>query len=392
MLRLLLVLVAAPIWADTPSFDALYRQTGADLRRAAEEFPAPLPPPPKQRKVTGWVAGEQISSSVDSEEAGLYLQGLVSQAPELKRKIAAYRAAAAGVALHQLGPILRDVSQNISPDTSALLFAEIVSETGYGPRWREEYQSHLRRWKEAGRRLPAEAGSIVVLAVPAFLYRTYPESGAGLEHVIAIARGMGLRAERVELGENAAVEDNARRLADEIRRRGAVGERLVLVSGSKSSAEVAEALGRYLSPQEALSVCAWINGAGSLRGSPLADTATTLPARLLVALRMAAIGHGMAGLDSLRSDVRRPSFDFLSLPSSVLIVNLVAVPMSGNIWRDNRSNYARLNEHGPNDGVVLLTDAIVPGAVTLLKPGVDHYMAGKIDADALGALIYWVCR
>ncbi|MBI3551424.1 MAG: hypothetical protein HY077_02800 [Elusimicrobia bacterium] len=391
MLSLLLTLALGVARAETAAFDALYLQGGEGFLRAAREVPvaprAAPPPAPRRYKAQGVVAGERVTTTVDSEGAALYLQGRLSEAPEFKEKLDSYRAAASGLAPHELGPLLRESARKLSPDAASLLFAELVAESEQGRRWRGGYEQALAQWKSAGGRLPASAQSIVVLAVPAFLYKSHPESGAGLEKVIEAARAIGLRAERLEVGENSKVEDNARAIADEIRRRGAAGERLVLVSGSKSGAEVAEALGRYLRPEEAAPVLAWVNGAGTLRGSPLADMVKSGPARLLVGLRMRMEGFGLRGIDSLRTKTRRASFASLSFPPSIRIVNLVAVPMSGDIYSGNRSNYESLNEFGPNDGVTLLTDAIVPGAITLLKPGVDHYMAAKVDADALGALI-----
>ena len=50
-----------------------------------------------------------------------------------------------------------------------------------------------------------------------------------------------------------------------------LGLHLVVVSASKSGAEVALALGRVLTPAETSHVRAWVSIGGVLRGSPVAD-------------------------------------------------------------------------------------------------------------------------
>jgi hypothetical protein len=55
------------------------------------------------------------------------------------------------------------------------------------------------------------------------------------------------------------------------------------------------------------------------------------------------------------------------------VVNYLGVPFSGDITRGGRFGYRRILPQGPNDGLTLLPDAIVPGGETLVKLGLDHY-------------------
>ncbi len=111
---------------------------------------------------------------------------------------------------------------------------------------------------------------------------------------------MGIRAERIDIDENAPVEHNARAIADEIQDRRATGRRYIVVSASKSGPEVGLALA-MLSAEEAAHVAAWVNIAGVLGGSPLVDNALGVP-RCWAALALFGWrGWGLDGMSLLPS-------------------------------------------------------------------------------------------
>jgi len=148
------------------------------------------------------------------------------------------------------------------------------------------------------------------------------------------------------------------------------GRCVVLVSASKAGAESALALGALLSPAETSGVRSWINISGVLRGTPLADRALAEPRRWLAGLAL----HGRCdGLTSMAESVGRPRFARLRIPGRLLVVNFVPVPLSGDVTDRARSGYRSLRPYGPNDGRTLLAEAIVPGGVTILEPGLDHF-------------------
>src|SRR5262249_57085008 len=87
--------------------------------------------------------------------------------------------------------------------------------------------------------------------------------GAALEKI-------GFRCHFVETQDEGAVEANAALVAAAIRSRVQSGRRLIILSASKSSSEVALALTK-LGPAETRHVAAWINTEGVLQGTPLTD-------------------------------------------------------------------------------------------------------------------------
>src|SRR5215813_11351830 len=76
------------------------------------------------------------------------------------------------------------------------------------------------------------------------------------------------------------------------------------------------------------------------------------------------------------SDVRsRRRLEALRLPESVLVLNVVAVPVSGSVGYQVYAGYQMLTDHGPNDGVVLIADTVWPGGVNIVALGADHLFA-----------------
>ena len=50
-----------------------------------------------------------------------------------------------------------------------------------------------------------------------------------------------------------------------------------------------------------------------------------------------------------------------------------------------RSRYVRLRKDGPNDGLTLLADELLPSGIAVIEPGIDHlYAAPDIEAKSVG--------
>ena len=174
----------------------------------------------------------------------------------------------------------------------------------------------------------------------------------------------------VETQDDGAVEANADRVAEAIRSRAQSGSRLVIISASKSSSEVALALTK-LGPAGTRHVAAWINTAGVLQGTPLTDEYLFQELEFLV-------GHlDGAGKESLTTTRGRERFDSFRVPEHVFVINYVGIPLTGTISFFARTSFLSLRKYGPNDGISLLADMVFPGGVTLADLGNDHFMRGK---------------
>ena len=84
-------------------------------------------------------------------------------------------------------------------------------------------------------------------------------------------------------------------------------------------------------------------------------------------------GFDLEGALSLQTSRRRPHFASLRFPDHLLLVSYVPVPLSGGISDRGAFGYSRMRDLGPNDGLTMLIDQLLPGGLTIVEPGVDHY-------------------
>ncbi|HSK30671.1 MAG TPA: hypothetical protein VLA17_11980, partial [Candidatus Limnocylindria bacterium] len=177
---------------------------------------------------------------------------------------------------------------------------------------------------------------------------------------------VGLSYSFVETVEDGVIETNAEIVMSAIRARARSGRRMILVSVSKSGPEVALALTR-LEPEENGVVAAWVNIAGTLQGSPLADDESFQIENYTGKIDMA----GVASMGTARS---RRRFAAFRIPDHLLVLNYIGVPVLGSVSMLASKGFYHLRAFGPNDGLALLPDLIVPGGVTLAEVGPDHFL------------------
>jgi hypothetical protein len=216
----------------------------------------------------------------------------------------------------------------------------------------------------------------VIVFVPGWLYESDRKTGADFVRYREFLGERGFKIQMVRSGENAPVEENARLVADAVRALAARGERVLLVSGSKGGPETALALSSLRDDEASRSVLAWVNIGGLLRGTPLADAGLAWPVCWFVWLAVLPDGS-FDGIRSLAVERSANRWRSIAIPEHVLVVNYVAVPLSGQVSRQAQGGYSRLREAGPNDGLTFPNEAIVPGGLTIPELGVDHYFRGK---------------
>jgi len=152
-----------------------------------------------------------------------------------------------------------------------------------------------------------------------------------------------------------------------IRARAQSGRRLIIISASKSNAEVALALTKF-GPSETGHVAAWINAVGALQGTPLIDD-DVLPELEFIVGKIDA-----AGIESMSAARSRQRFESFRVPENILVVNFFGIPLSGSVSFRAARGFYPMKKYGPNDGMVLLSDMILPGGITLTKFGVTTFL------------------
>ena len=322
--------------------------------------------------VRGTVGGQTIESRVDSEVARYYvvsyLAGKHSNATLDERIDNVYQSV--NGSLPDRGELKR-LSDEFSSDFAALYLADQIAREPVNRRFRsafdQAYDYTRKALPEDRVRLPAAAVDYEVLFVPTYLYKRFTFTGADFAAPRAALQRVGFTSHFVETNEDGAVEANADLVIEAIRSHAQSGRRLIVVSASKSGPEVALALTR-LGPAESRHVAAWINTVGALQGSPMADE------RLAPELNFLVGKVDVAGRESITTARSRQRFDSFRIPEHVLVVNYFGIPVSGSISFLARRGFFPMRKHGPNDGVLLLSDMIFPGGVTLAELGSDHFL------------------
>lgn len=328
--------------------------------------------------VAGSLAGQRIQTTLDSDLAAYYLERYLRgerSNPDFDEALNA------GLGNPSVDPsdheALRSLSQRFSTDLATIHFVARLHDSPSNRRAQEAFHAHLERLRgetEPSRQRASDAyRSYFVAFVPGYAYRKDRTTGADFARQREIMSRQGFQTTLVETDELGTVEDNATLVADSILRMSRQHDKIILVSASKGGPEVALALGERLPAEARRHVRAWISVGGLLRGSPYADRALRWPRRWFARIAFAFQGLRPDVIENLSTEVRRPAFARLGLSAEVLTFQYVGVPLSGHISDEARGRYEALRSLGPNDGLTLLADELIPGGVVVTDVGLDHY-------------------
>ena len=283
---------------------------------------------------------------------------------------------------------LRQIARETSTDYSALLFAKALTAD---PKSQAVQAAFDRYFREGSERSTAaltrpRAFPYTLVFAPSWLHKSHPENGADFAVQRALVDRLGIPQRLLATGESDSVEANAAIIVDSIRTMGCVSGSIVIISASKSGAEAALAL-TGLTHAESACVAAWINIAGALHGTPLADAALRPPVKWMARSIFWLSGWSWDALTSLATKPSRRRLEGRRLPEAITVLNIVAVPVSGSVGYQVYAGYQVLESHGPNDGVVLLADTVWPNGINLVALGADHlFLRWRDDAYVMALL------
>jgi hypothetical protein len=328
--------------------------------------------------VTGTLAGQPVKTTVDSELAAHYLEHYLRgerSSDEHDREI--------DRVLKELNPhpsdrdALRLLSERVSTDFATIHFAARVYEGPANRRAQEAFHELVEKVRAS--RLttallpPAVRESYLIAFVPGYAYKKDRTTGADFARQRELLRDGGVQTLLIETDELGTVEDNAKIVADAISHLRQEPKKVIIVSASKGGPETALALGQLLPPEAGTHVRAWISVGGLLKGSPYADQALRWPKRWLAGIVLTFQGLRTSVIKNLSTEVRTAAFGRLRFPPHLLTLQYVGVPLSGDIGTATRGRYHALRALGPNDGLTLLADELVPDGIVVTDVGLDHY-------------------
>jgi hypothetical protein len=332
------------------------------------------------------VGGQTIETRVDSEAASYYLANYLAgkhNNPALNERIDRVYQGTDGNLPNR--DELKRLSDEFSVDFAALYFADRIDHDPVNRRFRKDFDQTRDYVREAinenNVKLPAAASGYEVLFVPTYLYTRLTFTGADMAVPRAALQRVGFTCHFVETDDDGPVETNADLVSAAIQARAQTGRRLIIVSASKSGPEVALALTK-LGPNETRHVAVWINTVGALQGSPVADE------QLGPELEFIVGKVDPAGRESITTARSRQRFDSFRIPEHVLVLNYFGIPVSGSISFFARRGFFALRKYGPNDGLVLLPDMVIPRGITLAELGSDHFLINEhLDVKSVALAI-----
>jgi hypothetical protein len=341
--------------------------------------------------VKGHLAGESVSTTVDSAIARYYLEHSLSPAAansELGRRIVDIEQRFKARPLDWL--TLRDISAQTSPDFATLFFIKQSLSDSRNARLEKAYWQEVSRINTAtGRPVRAVAArnqlrQYELIFIPGFHYLSDQSSGADFYNQRQLFGRLGVHVELAATLEDGTIEENAAIVAGVVRAESKSNARLILISASKGGPETALALGKMLEPGETKSVKAWLSVGGLIEGTFLADHVSGWPKSLLTRMILRYSGIDPRSLSGMTTRASRARMKETTLPSHIFLLQFVGAPLSGDIASDVRHRYIELRKYGPNDGLTLLADELVPHGVTVIEPGLDHfYQDPEIDLKSL---------
>lgn len=332
--------------------------------------------------VRGNIGGQSINTRVDSEVARYYLASyLAGQKNNLH-----FDDRIANLYKHARESLpdraeLKRLSEEFSVDFAAAYLADRIVGVSQNRRFRDVFEENRRAFIQNRLKLPAGAADYEVMFIPTYLYKRLPITGGDFAVPKRALQRIGMPFHFVETVEDGAVETNAHIVAAAIGARAHAGRRVILISASKSGPEVALALTR-LGSVATRHVVAWINTVGALQGTPLTDE------QLLPEVEEFVGTVDVAGMQSLMTEPSRRRFQSFRVPEHILVVNYFGIPLLGSVSSWARRGFTALSKHGPNDGILLLSDMILPGGVTVAELGLDHFLLDQnLDAATVGLVV-----
>ncbi len=227
---------------------------------------------------------------------------------------------------------------------------------------------------------PSDAKLVIV---PAAFYRENPRSGADGRVVRAQAERLGWTIDSIPLESDGSTLANAQTIRDWLAAQN--DSRIVLVSLSKGGSDLKLAL-QLPGAQQAFSrVVCWINLCGILNGTPLSDWLVSWQ----VEAALSRLYYRMLGVsvDFVRDLHRAPGgpLDFeLRLPAHLQLISFVGFPLRRHMTSGlGRRCYDRVACHGPNDGVIVLSDVCAQPGLIYPIWGADHLLRSGTDMDRL---------
>ncbi|MDA0347524.1 MAG: hypothetical protein O3C20_08985 [Verrucomicrobia bacterium] len=330
----------------------------------------------------GQLHGETVHTTLDSPQAAYYLshylQGEKSN-PEFNARIDTLFRTMPSTGWPDREYLLR-IAEEESVDFAALYLADLVSRDPASLDCQRRFQFYLEN--PDSERLEKYYNRYRVLFVPGWDYvKSGHLTGADLARPRQLLSDLGIDNRLIEIDPNGSVEENADLIVETLRRLASQDKKCIIAGASSAGPAIHLALEEFRNTGN-VHFGAWINLGGILQGSPLFEHYNTFPRAWFMNAVLFIKGWKKDAVASMGAESCRKRIEQLQLPAGLLIVNYVGLSFSGQLSKYAKNNYKALVSQGPNDGLTLLADTLIPGSRTLIAPNSDHFFAEDPHIDA----------
>ena len=222
--------------------------------------------------------------------------------------------------------------------------------------------------------LPDNNINLRILIVPGLLGECIADIAFPFEAAMEYLRPMGHQIEPIIVSGRSSSDLNAKQIARAVENLALEKDNyLILIGHSKGAVDILHFLVNY--PELAHRVDAVVSVAGAINGSPLANRVADIYGKLGANLPFNDCEPGDGGaFRSLERSVRLTWMANNSLPASVKYYSVVSFTNRDRINRLLISGYDMLKTIDPrNDGLLLFSDQVIPGAILLGYLNDDHW-------------------
>lgn len=268
------------------------------------------------------------------------------------------------------------------------IFCQLLAAEPEDPERRGRCEDYLLRLSDE--RVRSGISPLVADLAPRYRVILVPDSLNGclagiappFEDAMPSLKDRGIEIDVLDVGGRSGMDTDAAYLDAAIRNMDlAEDERLILVGYSKGIVDILQLLVDY--PQASRRVHAVISVAGAVNGSPLAARLNTIYAEAARGFRTGACNaENEEAFESLLPAVRLSWLAAHPLPKSVHYFSLAAMTQRDHVNAFLKAGYDFLWIYSPrNDGMLLISDQLIPGGTLLGYVNVDHWSVAHVLED-----------
>jgi hypothetical protein len=229
---------------------------------------------------------------------------------------------------------------------------------------------------------------ITLLILPALFYEEHPEVGGDGAHVANVARACGIDAHVVPTVSRGGIDDDlpiVRKALQDVKD----GE-IWIMTLSKGATSWRCLLQQHSDDIPLERVTTWFNVGGLPNGCQLVDLMLRSRLRRIRTRAFCKVirmnFNSFCEFGTANPRLQEP----LQMPEHLRVINVVGSPLTSHVEKSMQTRFLMLKHMGPNDGMVLLPDALwLPGAVYPVL-GADHFFRGTQISSLLYRLFAYV--